>query len=89
MEVGEIPTGITPKEVVYKEDKLVLYRYKSEQEATNKTPLLIVYALVNRPYMADLQEKPLDDPRSAGCGSGRLPDRLGLPGRGRPVPDHG
>ncbi|HPE78635.1 MAG: class III poly(R)-hydroxyalkanoic acid synthase subunit PhaC [Gammaproteobacteria bacterium] len=56
MEVGEIPTGITPKEVVYKEDKLVLYRYKSEQEATNKTPLLIVYALVNRPYMADLQE---------------------------------
>ena len=59
MEVGDIPTGITPKEVVYKEDKLVLYRYKSEQPATNKTPLLIVYALVNRPYMADLRENRL------------------------------
>jgi polyhydroxyalkanoate synthase len=56
MEVGEIPTGVTPKDVVYKEDKLVLYRYRGDKPATNKTPLLIVYALVNRPYMTDLQE---------------------------------
>jgi polyhydroxyalkanoate synthase len=56
MDVGEIPSGVTPREVVYKEDKLVLYRYKGEQAPTNKTPLLIVYALVNRPYMTDLQE---------------------------------
>jgi len=56
MEVGEIPSGVTPKEPVYKEDKLVLYRFKGKKPATNKTPLLIVYALVNRPYMTDLQE---------------------------------
>jgi len=56
MDVGEIPSGVTPKEPVYKEDKLVLYRYTSDKPATNKVPLLIVYALVNRPYMTDLQE---------------------------------
>ncbi|MBT8430410.1 MAG: class III poly(R)-hydroxyalkanoic acid synthase subunit PhaC [Gammaproteobacteria bacterium] len=56
MDVGDIPSGVTPKEAVYKEDKMVLYRYKGEKAATNKTPLLIVYALVNRPYMTDLQE---------------------------------
>ena len=56
MDVGEIPTGVTPKEPVYEEDKLVLYRFKGEKPATNKTPLLVVYALVNRPYMTDLQE---------------------------------
>jgi polyhydroxyalkanoate synthase len=56
MDVGDIPSGVTPKEAVYKEDKMVLYRYKGEKAAKNKTPLLIVYALVNRPYMTDLQE---------------------------------
>ena len=56
MDVGDIPSGVTPKEAVYEEDKLVLYRFKGEEPATNKTPLLIVYALVNRPYMTDLQE---------------------------------
>jgi polyhydroxyalkanoate synthase len=56
LEVGEIPTGVTPRESVYEEDKLVLYRYQSDHEQKNTTPLLIVYALVNRPYMTDLQE---------------------------------
>ena len=56
MDVGEIPSGVTPKEAVYKEDKMVLYRYIGEEPATNKTPLLVVYALVNRPYMTDLQK---------------------------------
>ena len=56
MDVGEIPSGVTPKEAVYEEDKLVLYRYIGEEPATNKTPLLVVYALVNRPYMTDLQK---------------------------------
>jgi polyhydroxyalkanoate synthase len=56
MDVGDIPSGVTPKEPVYQEDKLVLYRFKGENPATNKTPLLVVYALVNRPYMTDLQK---------------------------------
>jgi len=56
LEVGEIPAGVTPREAVYEEDKLVLYRYLSDDSDQNETPLLIVYALVNRPYMTDLQE---------------------------------
>lgn len=56
MEVGEISTGVTPYEVVYQEDKLKLLRYQGTSEPTNKVPMLIVYALVNRPYMTDIQE---------------------------------
>ncbi|MFB3100121.1 MAG: class III poly(R)-hydroxyalkanoic acid synthase subunit PhaC [Gammaproteobacteria bacterium] len=55
-EIGELEDGISPKDVVYKEDKMVLYHYKPRVEKQNPIPLLIVYALVNRPYMADLQE---------------------------------
>ena len=57
LEIGEIPTGVTPKEAVYREDKLTLYRYQPPAgKVQQPTPLLIVYALVNRPYMTDLQE---------------------------------
>lgn len=57
-DVGDIPAGVTEREVIYTEDKITLYRYKnpSGQKAANKTPLLICYALVNRPYMTDIQE---------------------------------
>jgi polyhydroxyalkanoate synthase len=55
-QLGEISVGASPKEAVYAEDKLVLYRYRPRVDRPAKTPLLIVYALVNRPYMADLQE---------------------------------
>ena len=55
---GDIDTGVTARTPVYQEDKLVLYRYDnpSGKKATNTIPLLIVYALVNRPYMTDIQE---------------------------------
>lgn len=56
LRVRDIPTGVTPKEAVYREDKLVLYRFRPDGRAPGGIPLLIVYALVNRPYMADLQE---------------------------------
>jgi polyhydroxyalkanoate synthase subunit PhaC len=55
-DIGDIEVGVSPKDPVYREDKLVLYHFKPRVEKPNKTPLLIVYALVNRPYMADLQE---------------------------------
>ncbi|WP_295400545.1 class III poly(R)-hydroxyalkanoic acid synthase subunit PhaC [uncultured Thiocystis sp.] len=52
-----IDTGVSPKQPVYKEDKLVLYRYDTPEGVTpSAVPLLIVYALVNRPYMTDIQE---------------------------------
>lgn len=54
-ELGDIEVGATPKEAVYREDKMVLYRFQPTQEQRQPIPLLIVYALVNRPYMVDLQ----------------------------------
>lgn len=50
--------GVTEREIVYREDNLVLYRFKSPDTRTSTlaVPVLIVYALVNRPYMTDLQE---------------------------------
>ena len=53
--IEEIDVGTTPKELVYEEDKLRIYHYKQEGEVTCKVPVLIVYALVNRQYMLDLQ----------------------------------
>jgi polyhydroxyalkanoate synthase len=55
--IGEISTGATPTEVAYREDKMTMHRYLSPYgKPHNPVPLLIVYALLNRPYMADLQE---------------------------------
>ncbi len=51
----EIEIGTAPKQAVYHEDKLVLYHYEPVVKKPFATPLLIAYALVNRPYMVDLQ----------------------------------
>lgn len=52
----DIEIGVTPREAVYREDKVILYRFKSMVEQPLSIPVLIVYALVNRPFMVDLQE---------------------------------
>ena len=54
-EISEVEIAISPKTQVYSEDKLKLYRYDRETEATYKTPVLIIYALVNTYKMLDLQ----------------------------------
>ncbi|HAM50130.1 MAG TPA: class III poly(R)-hydroxyalkanoic acid synthase subunit PhaC [Nitrospiraceae bacterium] len=54
-EVDEIDVGTAPKELVYEEDKLRLYHYKQDGKVTCRVPVLIIYALVNRQYMLDLQ----------------------------------
>jgi polyhydroxyalkanoate synthase len=57
LEADEISAGVTPREEIYAEDKLTLYRYQpSTGVVQNRIPTLIVYALVNRPYMMDIQE---------------------------------
>src|ERR1700719_3361793 len=49
--------GCSQKEAVWQSGKLTLYRYRPiARPAAGGVPLLIVYALVNRPYMMDLQE---------------------------------
>lgn len=47
--------GTTPKELIYKENKLQLFRYLPMKVKQKKTPILLVYALVNRPYILDLE----------------------------------
>jgi polyhydroxyalkanoate synthase len=54
--MDDVQVGVTPKEEIYREDKLVVYRFKGEHAPTAKIPILMVYALVNRPYMVDLQD---------------------------------
>lgn len=54
-ELGEIRVGLSAKTPIYNENKLVLYRYLPLPEIEPiGTPLIIVYALVNRPYIVDL-----------------------------------
>src|ERR1700684_512877 len=48
--------GCSHKEQVWEAGKLKLYRYQPIARPSGGVPLLIVYALVNRPYMMDLQE---------------------------------
>jgi polyhydroxyalkanoate synthase subunit PhaC len=47
--------GATPYEVVYREDRVKLKYYRPEGKPRYKTPLLVVYALINRETMLDLQ----------------------------------
>lgn len=53
----EIEIGATPKEEVYREDKVVLYHFTPKVEYSLGIPILIVYALANRPYIVDLHEQ--------------------------------
>ena len=46
----------TPKHEVFRQDKTVLYRYEPMGKKTVGTPVLMVYGLVGRYTMADLQE---------------------------------
>jgi len=45
----------TPYEVVYQEDRVKLKHYLPITETRYKTPMLVVYALINRETMLDLQ----------------------------------
>ncbi|QSW99472.1 class III poly(R)-hydroxyalkanoic acid synthase subunit PhaC [Haloterrigena alkaliphila] len=53
--VENIEVGQTPSEVVYEENKLELLHYESQTEEQHDVPILIVYALINKPYILDLQ----------------------------------
>ncbi|WP_222918305.1 class III poly(R)-hydroxyalkanoic acid synthase subunit PhaC [Natrinema sp. SYSU A 869] len=53
--VENIDVGQTPSEVVYEENKLELLHYEPMTEEQHDIPILIVYALINKPYILDLQ----------------------------------
>lgn len=54
-EIDEVDVGTAPKKLIYKEDKLAVYHYKPEADKACGVPVLVVYALVNRHYMLDIQ----------------------------------
>ncbi|MBV8264885.1 MAG: hypothetical protein JO252_00910, partial [Planctomycetaceae bacterium] len=51
----DVEVGTTPHEVVYQEGTLRLLRYRRDSPAAFAEPIVICYALVNRPYIVDLQ----------------------------------
>jgi polyhydroxyalkanoate synthase len=52
----DVAIATTPKDEVWRQDKTVLYRYRPLTDARVKTPVLIIYGLIGRYTMADLQE---------------------------------
>lgn len=52
----DVQIATTPKREVWRQDKTVLYHYTPTAKQTISTPVLVVYGLVGRYTMADLQE---------------------------------
>lgn len=50
-----VRVGATPARPVLRMDNVRLLRYESETQKRYRTPLLLVFALVNRPYILDLR----------------------------------
>lgn len=57
VQLQEVDVDSTPYDVIYTQDKLRLRYYQASGNKSCKTPLLICYALVNRPYMIDLESQ--------------------------------
>jgi polyhydroxyalkanoate synthase len=55
MKPPEFSVGATPSQIIYTEDKMKLIHYIPTVAKTHPVPILIVYALVNRYYILDLQ----------------------------------
>ena len=55
-DAAPIEVGPSPRDEVHREDKVRLYHYRTQADKPHPVPVLIVYALVNRPYIMDLQE---------------------------------
>ncbi len=54
-QVGNYDFGASNKELVYAEDKIKLWRFVPQSARSSRRPILICYALVNTPWMVDLQ----------------------------------
>ena len=55
MKPPEFSVATTPSQIIYTEDKMKLIHYIPTVAKTHPVPILIVYALVNRYYILDLQ----------------------------------
>jgi polyhydroxyalkanoate synthase len=52
----QVEIATTPKDEVLRTDKVTLYRYRPLTETKVQTPVLVVYSLIGRHTMTDLQE---------------------------------
>ena len=55
LNLPDVDVGVTPHEVIFTENKLRLLHYLPVTERKCRVPLLMVFALVNRPYILDLK----------------------------------
>lgn len=53
----EVQVGTTPHDVVFEAGGMRLLRYRRETPSPYREPVLFCYALVNRPYILDLQPR--------------------------------
>lgn len=51
----KVRVGVTPADVIFRKEKLNLLHYTVNGDAKFDTPLIFVFALVNRPYILDLK----------------------------------
>jgi polyhydroxyalkanoate synthase subunit PhaC len=52
----DVAIATTPKDEIWRQDKVTLHHYKPVTDTKVRTPVLIVYGLIGRYTMADLQE---------------------------------
>ncbi len=52
----DVAAGATPKDEIWRDGNVRLYRYRPRVEHPFPIPVLVVYAFINRYYMIDLQE---------------------------------
>jgi len=50
-----LETGLTPKDIVWRKNKSRLYRYVNHKGYKHRTPILMLYALINKAYILDLR----------------------------------
>lgn len=49
-----VPIARSPREAVFRRDRLTVYRYVRDTPARYRVPILLVYSLINRPAVLDL-----------------------------------
>lgn len=56
LQSSAVPVGVTPKEVVWQLNKATLYRYIPVRPPDERypVPIMLVYALINKPFIFDL-----------------------------------
>lgn len=51
----EVEVGTTPADIVYQINDIKLLHYRPMTDCQDPVPILIIYALINKPYILDLQ----------------------------------